>query len=84
MKRRGMVILLTVGIVMSILGGGVRAGTYIYHDADGKEVRELPRPERSRGEAGGRAAGSGPRKSAERRADMVVEVESGTSSGEQR
>jgi len=84
MNTRKMVIMVMAWIGLSMQGSGLMAGTYIYHDANGKEVRELPRPERTRSEAGGRAAGSGPRNSAERRADVVIEVDRGTPSGVQR
>lgn len=84
MRTRAMVILLTAWVGLSIPGGEVMAGTYIYHDENGNEVREMPKPERTRSEDGGRVAGPGPRKAAERRAGMVVEVEKGTPSGEQR
>jgi hypothetical protein len=84
MNARMMVILLTAGVVLSILGGGVMAGTYVYHDANGKEVRERPMPERSRSEDGGGVAGAGQRKAAERQADVAIEVKRGAPSGDQR
>ncbi len=51
MKKRRMAILLTAGLGLGVLVGESMAGTYIYRDEDGKEVRELPRTERLSREA---------------------------------
>jgi len=53
MRAGIVVIILTAWLGCGILSGSVWAGTYIYHDAEGREVRDLPKPER-RGEPGER------------------------------
>ncbi len=84
MKRQRMAILLTSGVGLSILASVGMAGTYVYRDKDGNEVRELPKAETTRGEDGSRSASSRPRKSAEKRAMVSIEAQSESSSGGQR
>lgn len=59
MRRRAMAILLTTMVGLSILAGEVKAGTYIYRDEDGNEVRELPQAERRSREAEAGQDGAG-------------------------
>lgn len=70
-------ILLTAGLGLSILAGDVKAGTYVYRDKDGNEVRELPRAERRTREAeegqGGTGKTSRRRIAGESPATVIVE-----------
>lgn len=88
MNHLGKAILLTGLLGVSLPAGDGVAGTYVYRDEDGNEVRELPRTERrsreakaGRGDAGrpSRRRGTG-----ESPAAVIVVVDEQPSSGSQR
>lgn len=88
MMIRKMAILLTAGIGLSILAGDGMAGTYVYRDEDGKEVRELPRAERRPREAEAGQTNAKPvlqrRAAGESPATVIVEKVENQSSQESR